>query len=350
VGKRRHPWLAVRDDAPPRRALFLSFLSFVLPIAIWALASYCPYVWHPKVKITDPGGVDYFELDMLVDKEQFAAENAFMREDGLAEAKGIPANPVYLPAPHEVARAFVTAFKTQPIRKGEPWLHESIAHSIRVIFYGFILSAVFGVPLGILCGTFALFKKLFEPIIDFIRYMPAPAFGPLAIAVLGIADAPKVTIIFIGTFFQMVLVVSNTTMQLDRSLLEAAQTLGAKKWDLVTRVILPGISPKLYRDMRILLGWAWTYLIVAEVVGTKTGISAFIHQQAKYYNFDNVYAAIIMIGIIGLGTDIILEQIQRMLFPWNADGKRVPKWLQAVIDALVKFFGPARPISGLPYS
>ena len=90
--------------------------------------------------------------------------------------------------------------------------------------------------------------------------------------------------------------------------------------------------------------------IIAEVVGTKTGISAFIHQQAKYYNFDNVYAAIILIGIIGLGTDLVLEQIQRLLFPWSEDRKRVPRWLQAVIDAFVKFFGPARPISGLPNS
>src|SRR5262249_32352387 len=109
------------------------------------------------------------------------------------------------------------------------WLHENLAHSCLIIFLGFVFSAIVGVPLGILCGTFDLFSKLFEPFVDFIRYMPAPAFGVLCVAILGLYDGPKVAIIWIGTFFQMVLVVANTTRQFDESLLEAAQTLGATK-------------------------------------------------------------------------------------------------------------------------
>ena len=71
--------------------------------------------------------------------------------------------------------------------------------------------------------------------------------------------------------------------------------------------MLPGILPDLYRDQRILLGWAWTYLIVAELIGTTTGITWFITQQARYQHFANVYAAIMMIGIIGLGFDMVLN-------------------------------------------
>ena len=224
---------------------------------------------------------------------------------------------MYLPAPHEAAAAFVTAFTTPPVRRGGPWLHESIAHSIRVIFYGFVLSAFIGVPLGILCGTFHFFARLTEPFVDFIRYMPAPAFGALVVAFVGINDAPKVAIIFIGTFFQMVLVVGNTTRLLETSLIEAAQTLGARRKQLILHVIVPGILPKLYRDLRILLGWAWTYLIVAELIGASSGISYFINQQAKYRNYDNVFAAIAMIGIIGLTTDQVLGLIERFLFPWE---------------------------------
>ena len=69
-------------------------------------------------------------------------------------------------------------------------------------------------------------------------------------------------------------------------------------------MVVPGILPDLYRDQRILLGWAWTYLIVAELIGTSTGITWFITQQARYQHFANVYAAIMMIGIIGFGTDM----------------------------------------------
>ena len=145
----------------------------------------------------------------------------------------------------------------------------------------------------------------------------AAAFGALAVAILGIYDGPKIAIIFIGTFFQQVLVVANTTRQLDISLLEAALTLGANRRQLLFKVVIPGILPQLYRDQRILLGWAWTYLIVAELIGTSSGITWFITQQARYQNFDNVFAAIIMIGIIGLLSDIALAKLGKSLFPWE---------------------------------
>ena len=100
--------------------------------------------------------------------------------------------------------------------------------------------------------------------------------------------------------------------------LEAAQTLGARRRQLVLNVVVPGILPALYRDMRILLGWAWTYLIVAELIGTSSGITWFITQQARYKNFDNVFAAIIMIGIIGLVCDLLLARLGKRLFPWDS--------------------------------
>ena len=316
MNARKH-WFAIREDLSGQRSWLLGLCSFLLPLGIWSLVSYTPWIWHPMVHISDPGGVAYFQKDMLVEREIFNKENAFMREEGESEARGKPANPIYLPAPHQVVQAFITAFQTAPIRRNDPWLHQSILHSITVIFYGFTLSAILGVPLGIICGTFAFFTRIIEPFVDFIRYMPAPAFGALMVAFLGIADAPKVAIIFIGTFFQMVLVVGNTTRLLDKSLLEAAQTLGATSKKLIFHVIVPGILPNLYRDMRILLGWAWTYLIVAELIGASSGISWFINQQAKYRNYDNVFAAIVMIGIIGLATDQVLRFIGHHLFPWE---------------------------------
>jgi NitT/TauT family transport system permease protein len=213
--------------------------------------------------------------------------------------------------------AFYTAFTTEPQRRNEKWLHESLADSIGVIFWGFFISSLFGVPLGILAGTYAAVSRVSEPFIEFFRYLPAPAFGALAVAVLGIHDAPKIAIIVIGTFFQQVLVVSNTTRKLDPSLLEAAMTLGAKRLSLLFRVVIPGVITDLYKDLRILLGWAWTYLIVAEMIGSSSGITWFITQQARYKNFDNVYAAIMMIGIIGLSTDLLLAWLGKRIFPWQ---------------------------------
>ena len=310
-------WFSVRRMLPPKTRFAVMVMSFLMPLLLWSLVSYVPWLWHPKVEIDDPGDVSYFKQGMLVDTEVFDQETIKLENTGKVLPQGTPANPIYLPAPHEVAVAFYTAFTTEPKRRSEKWLHESLWDSIQVIFWGFVLSSLVGVPLGILAGTYDFFSRLFEPFIEFFRYLPAPAFGALAVAILGIHAAPKIAIIFIGTFFQQVLVVSNTTRKLDRALLEAAQTLGAKNKALLVKVVIPGILPDLYRDMRILLGWAWTYLIVAELIGSSSGITWFITQQARYKNFDNVFAAIMIIGIIGLTTDLILAALSKRLFPWQ---------------------------------
>lgn len=314
-------WLGLRKELSPQWKTGLMVTSFLLPLGLWCALSYLPWLWHPMVKVIDPGGVSYFQENMLVQKEVFQTEVKNSLSNNLLLPKGAPANPIFFPAPDRVLRAFYTAFITPPRLPTEPWLHESLWHSIQIIFWGFGLSSLIGWPLGMLCGTFRAASRVTEPFIEFFRYLPAPAFGALCVAVLGIHDAPKVAIIFIGTFFQQVLVIANTTRKLDPALIEAAQTLGAKKLYLIFKVVIPGTITDVYNDMRILLGWAWTYLIVAELIGTTSGITYFINQQGRYRNYDNVYAAIIMIGMIGLAVDLILAWIGRELFPWKRSGQ-----------------------------
>jgi NitT/TauT family transport system permease protein len=318
MAKQRTRWLQVLKPISPRAKLVIGCLSFVLPVLLWGIVSYVPFVWHPQMLITEPGSVDYLQAGMRMANAAFADAVAEAERDNKDPPEGKPANPIYLPAPHEVARALYTSFTTPPLSQDGHWLHESLWHSIQIIFWGFVIASIIGVPLGVLCGTYAAFARLNEPFIEFFRYLPAPAFGALVVAILGIYDGPKVAIIVIGTLFQQVLIVANTTRKLDPGLVEAALTLGAKKaGTLLRRVVIPGILPDLYRDQRILLGWAWTYLIVAELIGTSSGITWFITQQARYQHFDNVFAAIIIIGIIGLGTDMLLALAGRRLFPWD---------------------------------
>lgn len=311
--------ISLSDDT---RRKVLTLGSFLLPILVWCIVSYVPFVWHPKVEVTDVGGVDYFQPGMLVDASEFADQSAEMAAQKLALPAGVPANPIYLPAPHTVAQALYTGFTQKPEGKDAPWLHESLWHSIQIIFWGFVLSSLVGVPLGIFAGTYLTLARLTEPFTEFFRYLPAPAFGALAVAVLGIYDGPKIAIIVIGTFFQQVLVIANTTRKLEATLVEAARTLGTRGLRLITKVVLPGILPDLYRDQRILLGWAWTYLIVAELIGTSSGITWYITQQARYQHFENVYAAIIIIGVIGFGSDLLLARLGRRLFPWDRNAGR----------------------------
>lgn len=300
-----------------RQRVLVYALSFILPLLVWCAVSYVPFIWHPQVLISDPGSVDYFQPGMRIDRETFDSETADAQHENRAVPHGAPANPIYLPPPHEVFSAFYTAFTTPPETHDGKWLHESLWQSIQVIFWGFVISSALGVPLGIICGASRLAAELAEPFIEFFRYLPAPAFGALAVAILGIYDGPKIAIIVIGTFFQQVLIIANSTRKLETALVEAAQTLGANRLQLMWRVVVPGIIADIYRDQRILLGWAWTYLIVAELIGTTTGITWFITQQARYQHFANMYAAILMIGIIGLGTDMVLAALGKRLFPWD---------------------------------
>lgn len=267
--------------------------------------------------------------------------------------QGKSANPDYLPSPDQVGAAGVKIF-TMPAEGDRPSMVQRVGHSMRIVFGGFLLAAAFGIPIGVLCGTYSVFSKLVEPFTDFFRYMPAPTFSTLLVAIFLANDAPKIALVFVGTFFQLVLVVSNTTRRLELPLLEAAQTLGANQWQLVTRVVLPGILPNLYNDLRILLGWAWTWLVIAELIGVKSGLTEFIETQGRFRNFDMVYPVIILIGLIGFFTDQILALLRGVIFPYTAEAAAasanpfikallfIPRWFKDAIDARLPYDLPSK--------
>ena len=311
----------VARELSPQSKVLLGFGSFLIPILIWCAVSYLPFIWHPQVQITNSGSISFLQVGSRVEKSVFYAEAQNAVNTGTEPPQGNLVNPIYLPAPHQVATALVTAFTTPPAQADAPWFHQSLWHSIKIVFSAFFIASLVGIPLGILCGFSNKISQLTEPFVEFFRYLPAPAFGALAVAILGINDAPKIAIIVIGTLFQQILIIANTTRMVDRGLIEAGYTLGTNKAKSLFHVVIPAALPDIYRDLRVLLGWAWTYLIVSELIGTTTGITWFITQQARYQNFDNVYAAILIIGVIGLVCDVILMKLGQHLFKWKAGAK-----------------------------
>ena len=107
-------WLGLKQELPAKRKLVLTVLSFLTPLILWTAVSYVPWLWHPLVHITSPGDVDYFVEDMEVPKADFAKELAKVQAAGGELPQGERVNPVYLPAPHKVARVFYTVFITEP--------------------------------------------------------------------------------------------------------------------------------------------------------------------------------------------------------------------------------------------
>ena len=135
------------------------------------------------------------------------------------------------------------------------------------------------VPLGIAMGAYKPIEAFFEPFVSFARYLPASAFIPLLILWAGIGETQKLLVIFIGSFFQIVLMVAVIVGSTRRDLVEAAYTLGANARGIVRRVLLPSAAPAIAETLRLVLGWAWTYVIVAELIGASSRHRPHDHRQ-----------------------------------------------------------------------
>ena len=218
-------------------------------------------------------------------------------------------DPLFLPSPGRVFRAGLDLFLVLGFTT-------DILNSVYRVMAGFLIAAVLGVPLGLLMGTFKAAEALVEPIVGFVRYMPASAFIPLFILWLGIGDVEKVAIIFVGSFFQLVLMVSVVAKNVRTDLLETAYTLGAERFQVIRKVLLPASLPGIVDTLRIIVGWAWTYIIVAELVASASGIGYMIISAQRMLRTASIIFGILTIGTLGLITDYFFKWLYLRLFPW----------------------------------
>ena len=193
-----------------------------------------------------------------------------------------------------------------------------IAITVWRVMGGFLLAAVVAVPLGVLMGAYKPVEAFFEPFVSFARYLPASAFIPLLILWAGLGEMQKMLVIFIGSVFQLVIMVSVAVGTVRRDLVEAAYTLGASDGGIVRRVLLPSAAPEIAEILRLVLGWAWTYVIVAELIGSSSGIGHMIVDSQALLNTGQIIFGIIVIGCIGLVTDFAFKATNRRLFAWRA--------------------------------
>jgi ABC-type nitrate/sulfonate/bicarbonate transport system, permease component len=196
-------------------------------------------------------------------------------------------------------------------------LCENAAISIYRITMGFLAAAALGIPLGILCGSFKKVEAVISPLCEFIRYMPVPAFVPLVMVWAGIDETAKIIVVFIGTFFQMALMIADDARAVSEDLLSASYTLGTKRWSTIFKVLIPAMGPRIMLTLRITIGWAWTYLVVAELVASNSGLGYTILRAQRFFNTDAIFAGILIIGILGLITDRLFAIAIKKMFPWD---------------------------------
>lgn len=182
---------------------------------------------------------------------------------------------------------------------------------------GFVFASLVAVPLGVLMGAYKPIEAFLEPFVSFARYLPASAFVPLLILWSGIGEAQKILVIFLGSVFPIILMTAGTVANTRRDLVEAARTLGAVDTGILTRVLIPAAAPHIAETLRLVLGLAWTYVVVAELIGSSSGIGHMIIDSQALLATGQIIFGIIVIGIIGLISDFLFKAANRMLFHWS---------------------------------
>jgi NitT/TauT family transport system permease protein len=223
-----------------------------------------------------------------------------------ATAAGL-VRPLFLPSPGQVINRLAELW-----RSGQ--LTADVSISIYRITLGFLISTVLALPVGVLIGCYRVWEAAIEPFVDFIRYMPVVAFVPLTILWTGTGDSQKFLIIFIGTFFQQVLLVMDNVKSVPREFINLGRTLQMPEWRILQRIVLPSSMPAIWDSMRISLGWAWTWLVVAELVAATSGLGYRITTAQRFFQTDLIFGYLLILGMLGLATDQIMKYAGRRLF------------------------------------
>lgn len=219
----------------------------------------------------------------------------------------------FLPDPLKVIK-----YITKSINDGSLLTNMSI--SIYRIFMGFIVAVILGVPIGILVGTFKSAEAFIQPLSEFIRYMPVPAFVPLIMIWVGIGEGAKIAVIFIGTLFQLIPMIADNVRSVPDDLISAAYTLGAKRIKVIFKVMIPYALPRMMETLRMMIGWAWTYLVTAELVAANSGLGYSILKAQRFIKTDAIFGGILVIGLLGLITDRLFAIFNKVAFRWYRGG------------------------------
>lgn len=260
---RRRESFALREPLPPRTALALGLVAPAVVLGGWCVATY--------------GGL---------------------------------APPDFLPSPSEVVRGTLQLFIQYD-------LLEAILVSTRRIAIAFALASAVALPLGVLMGAFDPINRVFEPITAPLRYMPISAFIPLLILWFGIYETQKIAFLFLGVFVYLLPVVVSAIRAVPEELVQTARTLGASKVQVVWTVLLPPALPEIFDSFRVMNAISWTYVILAEAVNPEHGLGYMVELARTHQKASWSFAGLLVIGGIGLLTDVLIRMISSALFRWR---------------------------------
>jgi len=224
-------------------------------------------------------------------------------------------NKIFLPTPEKVWATAINFLHDQNL-----WT--DVKTSVFRVTAGFLLSAVIAVPVGIFLGSYKSVEGVVQPLTEFIRYIPVPALIPMLMLLFGIGELAKIMLIFVGTFFQLVLMVADEIRRVPYDLLQVSYTMGARRSEVMQRVLFRAAMPGIFDALRLCNGWAWTYLVVAELIAANEGLGYRILKFSRFLQTSKIFVYLLLLGIIGLAIDIAFRKINARIFHWADTTKR----------------------------
>ena len=182
---------------------------------------------------------------------------------------------------------------------------------------GFLVAIIVAVPVGLAIGWNRIASGALDPTVQLLRPIPITAWLPFSIAVFGIRDMGAVFLIALGAFYPIVVNTAQGARDVERNLIRAALMMGAGRWTVLRRVVLPASLPSIFTGLRIGLGIAWTAVIVAEMVAVKSGLGYVLWDAYYVGRMDVVIADMVSIGLLGLISDRVILLIERWALTWR---------------------------------
>lgn len=217
----------------------------------------------------------------------------------------------FLPSPAAVFKAGADMAST-----GE--LFDDLWATTQRVLEGFGLAVLVSVPLGILMGGFTAGQAFFEPLIGLLRYLPASAFIPLLIIWLGIGEPSKIAMLFIGTVFFNTLMTADVVRAVPSALLDVSYTLGARRGEVLRKIVVPHSLPGMIDAIRINAAAAWNFVVVAELINSQAGLGYRIARAQRFLQTDTIFAVLVVIGVAGLTIDVVLRLVRTRVGKWTA--------------------------------
>jgi taurine transport system permease protein len=224
-------------------------------------------------------------------------------------------DPFFLPAPSTVV-ARMADLAAGP----DAVLWQDVKMSATRVLAGFALSALVGVPFGLVMGMSARVRAALSPVVSIIRPLPALSWIPLSMLWLGIDEQQKYAIVFMGSFASVLVYTTDATLRVDQTLIAAARNLGATRLQVIRHVMLPGALPNILSGLKVVLAIAWTCVISAEMVGANSGLGFRIWTAKEWSDTGLVLVGMLSISLTVLVLDILFRGLERVLLPWQREG------------------------------